>query len=101
MILLATEYVDGAEVGELLVVSAVSAANVVRDIQANIRNLTGGKMAHYEKLIEQATERGLEKMAEKAKARGYHGVLALKIAHPTVVEGGVEILIYGNGFKTH
>ena len=64
------------EVGELLVVVVVYAANVVKDVRENIRNLVGGRMSHYEKLIAQAVELGLSDLEEKAAAKGYDGVLA-------------------------
>lgn len=38
-----TERVEGVEVGELLTACAVSAANVVKDLRENLRNLVGGR----------------------------------------------------------
>jgi uncharacterized protein YbjQ (UPF0145 family) len=87
------------EYGELLTVCAVSAANVVKDVRENLRNLVGGEMKHYEALTEKTLERALKKLEVKAAERGYDGVLGVKIATPKVVEGGVEIIVYGNGFK--
>lgn len=87
------------EVGEMLVVVCVNAANVVKDIRENIRNLVGGRMGHYETLIEDAIERALMQLEEKAQQRGYDGVLGVKISHPLVVDGGVEVVVYGNGFR--
>ncbi|MCB9136885.1 MAG: heavy metal-binding domain-containing protein [Caldilineaceae bacterium] len=85
-------------VGELLTATAVPAANVVRDIRENIRNLTGGRMIHYERLVQSAVDSALADLAAKAQARGYAGVIGLKISHPNVVDGGVEVIVYGNGF---
>lgn len=95
---------DGAhrtdvEVGELLVVVVVYAANIVQDVRENIRNLVGGRMSHYETLIAKAIELGLSELEEKASAKGYDGVLGVKISHPLVVDGGVEVIIYGNGYR--
>lgn len=87
------------ETGELLTSVVVMAANVVRDIRENIRNLVGGRMTHYERLVEQAVEAALSELQRKAAERGYDGVIGVKIAHPTVVDGGVEVVVYGNGFK--
>ncbi|MEX1018630.1 MAG: heavy metal-binding domain-containing protein [Litorilinea sp.] len=86
------------EVGELLTVVVVMAANVVRDIRENIRNLVGGRMTHYEKLIQNAIDAALADLQTKAQAKGYDGVVGVKISHPVVVEGGVEVIAYGNGF---
>ena len=91
---------DGnVEIGELLTAVAVPAANVVSDIRENIRNLTGGRMRHYERLVENAVALALDDLREKARARGYDGVVGVKISHPQVVDGGVEIIVYGNGFR--
>ena len=87
------------EVGELLVVVVVYAANIVRDVRENIRNLVGGRMSHYESLIEKAIEQGLSDLEEKASAKGYDGVLGVKFSHPVVVDGGVEVILYGNGYR--
>lgn len=87
------------EVGGLLTVVVVLAANVVKDIRENIRNLVGGRLIHYEALIQQGIEVALRELEEKAGAEGYDGVVGLKISHPKVVEGSVEIIVYGNGFR--
>ena len=65
---------DGAhrkdvEVGELLVVVVVYAANIVQDVRENIRNLVGGRMSHYETLIAKAIEQGLSDLEGKALPR--------------------------------
>lgn len=86
------------EVGELLTVVTVFAANVVRDLRENIRNLVGGRMTHYERLIQQAVDAALADLEEKARTRGYDGVIGVKITNPNVVDGGVEVIVYGNGF---
>ena len=86
------------EVGELLFVVVVYAANIVKDVRENIRNLVGGRMSHYETLIAKAIEQGLADLEDKATAKGYDGVLGVKISHPVVVDGGVEVIIYGNGY---
>ncbi len=87
------------ELGELLTVCTVSAANVVKDIRENIRNLVGGEMKHYEALTERALGSALVRLEAKAKEHGYDGVLGVRIANPKVVEGAVEIIVYGNGFR--
>lgn len=87
------------ELGELLTVVHVAAANVVKDIRENIRNLVGGRMPHYERLIGGAVETALRELDAKALAAGYDGVIGVRFSHPVVVEGGVEVVVYGNGFR--
>jgi uncharacterized protein YbjQ (UPF0145 family) len=86
-------------VGELLMVVSVMAAHVVNDIRENIRNLVGGRMKHYERLMDMAVQTALDELARKAQERGYVGVIGVKISHPSLVDGGVEVVVYGNGFR--
>lgn len=87
------------EVGALVTVVIVNSANIVRDIQENIRNLVGGRMPHYEALIQHAVDDALAELERRAAAQGYDGVVGVKIGHPTVVEGAIEVVVYGNGFN--
>lgn len=87
------------EIGELLTVVVVKAANVGKDTLSSIRNLLGGTMVHYEELIQDAVDEALEKLEKKAKDSGYDGVIGVKISNPMVVTGGAEVIVYGNGFK--
>ncbi len=100
ILLLTVETLPGepVELGGLITVVAVHAANVVRDIRENIRNLVGGRMIHYENLIQGAVDAAMQDMQTVARSKGYDGVLGIRISHPTVVDGGVEVIIYGNGF---
>ncbi len=90
---------EDVEIGELLVVVTVYAANIVKDVRENLRNLVGGRMVHYEGLIQTALDQALADLDAKAKDKGYDGVLGVKISHPSLVDGGVEVIVYGNGYK--
>ena len=87
------------ELGDLITVCHVSAANVVKDIRENIRNLVGGRMTHYEALVAAAVNNALAELDANAKTLGYDGVIGVRISHPSLVEGGVEVVVYGNLFR--
>jgi uncharacterized protein YbjQ (UPF0145 family) len=55
-------------------------------------------MKHYEKLISRALDEALAELENKAKEKNYDGVLGIKISNPMVVDGGVEIIVYGSGY---
>lgn len=90
---------EEVEIGDLLVVVTVYAANIVKDVRENIRNLVGGRLTHYEQLAQAAVETALADLEAKATAKGYDGVIGVKISHPSIVDGGVEVIVYGNGYK--
>ncbi len=85
--------------GDLLFAVAIGAANILRDIREHITNTLGGRMIRYEKLAEQTIERALEDLQGKAAAAGYDGVCGVVVSHPKVAEGGVEVVVYGTGFR--
>ena len=84
--------------GELLSVSAVSVANILRDLREVITNTFGGKMLRYERLMNSTLERALTELEEKAKAKGYDGCIAVRISHPRLADGACEIFVYGTAF---
>jgi uncharacterized protein YbjQ (UPF0145 family) len=84
--------------GEVLFAVAVSAANILRDIREHITNTLGGHMTRYEGLAEATIARALAALEQKAKDRGYDGVLGVRISHPKIAEGAMEVVVYGTGF---
>jgi len=84
--------------GDIVTACAVTGANVLRDVREAITNTVGGKMTRYESVIDETVERALSKLADKAKAQGYHGVLRIQISHPAIIDGAIEVVVSGTGF---
>lgn len=87
------------EVGELLTAVVVKATNAFKDIIEGLKDTVGGRMRIYEELIQDAVDTALKELNQKAKDRGYDGVIGIKIASPTIAKGGAEVVVYGNGFR--
>jgi len=85
--------------GDLVYACAVSGANVLRDMREAITNTIGGNMTRYETLLDRTIARALDQLAERAKAQGYDGVLGIRVSHPTITSGAVEVVVCGTGFK--
>lgn len=83
----------------LLHASAVSGANVVRDIREAITNVVGGQMNRYEYVLDQTIERAIEMICDKARECGYDGIVGLKISHPHITDGAIEVVVSGTGFR--
>lgn len=87
------------EIGEMVTVSVVQASNLIRDVRELITNALGGRMRRYEDLLDTAVARGLARFREELAAQGYDGALGVRFAHPDIVSGGAELVIYGTGFR--
>lgn len=84
--------------GETIFACAVSGANIIRDMREAVVNTIGGRMTRYEALLDQTIARALGELAERARAKGYDGVLGVRISHPVITSGAVEVVVSGTGF---
>ena len=41
----------------------------------------------------------MQGLRDKAIAKGYDGVVAVRVSTPTIVEGSAAVLVYGTGFN--
>jgi uncharacterized protein YbjQ (UPF0145 family) len=100
MQILTSDTVDGAiERGEIVYSVAVSGANILRDMREAIVNTIGGRMTRYEALLDATIARALETLSERAHAKGYDGVLDVRIVHPTITTGAIAVTVSGTGFR--
>ena len=99
MRLVTTESIDEpVRHGELLHACAVSGANIIRDMREAVVNTIGGEMKRYEALLDATIDRALVKLAERATAKGYDGVIAVRISHPVITQGAIEVVVTGTGY---
>jgi uncharacterized protein YbjQ (UPF0145 family) len=100
MHLLTSETVDRpVERGEIIYAVAVSGANILRDMREAVVNTLGGHMTKYEALLDQTIARALDGLSVRAREKGYDGVLGIRVTHPYITNGAVEVVVTGTGFK--
>ncbi|MGB3720961.1 MAG: hypothetical protein DIU63_03455 [Proteobacteria bacterium] len=100
MRLVTTETIDEPfERGELIYACAVSGANILRDVREAITNTIGGEMTRYESLVDKTIARALKNLANRAEEQGYDGVLGVRISHPVITNGAVEVVVTGTGYR--
>lgn len=87
------------EQGEMVFACAVSGANILRDMREAVVNTLGGHMTKYEALLDRTIARALDVLSERARELGYDGVLGIRISHPTITSGAIEVVVAGTGFR--
>ena len=85
--------------GAMVHACAVSGANIIRDMRETITNTIGGHMTRYEDILDQTIARALDTLSTRAKELGYDGVLAVKVSHPAITQGAIEVVVAGTGFN--
>jgi uncharacterized protein YbjQ (UPF0145 family) len=102
MIIVTTDYIPGKEIVESLGVvrgSTIRARNVGRDIFAGLKNLIGGEIKEYTKLMADAREEALVRMRRDAEKLGADAVVKIRFSTSMVKAATSEILAYGTAVK--
>ena len=75
--------------------NTIRAMHVGRDIMATLRNIVGGEITEYTKMIAESREQALDRMIEEAKNLGANAVVGLRFSTSEIMEHAAEILVYG------
>jgi len=75
--------------------NTIRARNVGRDILAKLKGLVGGEIDDYTKMLAQAREQALDRLAADARGMGANAVVGLRFGTAEVMQGAAEILAYG------
>lgn len=98
MILATTDQLDGMTVTEvkgLVQGNTIRARNVGRDILAGLRNLVGGEITEYTRLMTESRGEATERMVEEAEALGANAIVGVRFTTSMVISGAAELLVYG------
>ena len=98
MILSTTETIAGKRVTKTLGLvrgNSVRARNIGRDIMALMRNVVGGEVPEYTKLIAEAREQALDRLVEQAEELGADAVVCVRFQTTEMMETAAELLAYG------
>ncbi|MFH1279331.1 MAG: YbjQ family protein [Candidatus Eisenbacteria bacterium] len=102
MILVTMDDAAGYRVVEVLGLvrgNTVRARDIGRDILAGFRNITGGEVPEYTKLLAEAREQAIDRMASEADRLGADGVFAIRMSTAEVMKGAAEIVAYGTAVR--
>jgi uncharacterized protein YbjQ (UPF0145 family) len=75
--------------------SSTRARGVGRDLLAGIKNIVGGEVREYTKLIAEAREQALDRLQDDAEKLGANAIVGLRFSSVEVMRGGSEIVVYG------
>ena len=75
--------------------SSVRAKHVGRDFMAGLKNIFGGEIEEYTKLMGESREQALDRMTSEAKALGANAIVNVRFATSYIMQNAAEILVYG------
>ncbi|MGJ8527793.1 YbjQ family protein [Maritalea sp.] len=102
--MIVTTGIDVAE-GEIVRTIGIVRGNTIRakhvgtDIIAGLRNLVGGEVSEYTKLMAEAREQAYDRMVADAKRVGADAVIGVNFTTSMITQGAAEILAYGTAVE--
>lgn len=79
--------------------NTVRARHIGRDIVAQFRNLVGGEVPEYRKLMAESREQALDQMIAEAASLGANAVLSTFFTTSMIAGGMAEILAFGTAVR--
>jgi uncharacterized protein YbjQ (UPF0145 family) len=98
MIAVTTDSIPGKKIIKTLGLvrgNTIRARHVGRDIVAALRNLVGGEIMEYTKLMAESREQALDRMNQEAERMGANAVVGLRFTTSVIMGGAAELLSYG------
>ena len=102
MMITTTDYIPGKKIVKTLGIvrgNTIRARHIGKDILATLKNLIGGEIEEYTKLIAEAREQALDRMIEEAKSLGADAIIHVDFSTSYIMQNASEILAYGTAVK--
>ena len=102
MIVVTSPAVPGREVAEVMGMvrgNTIRTRHLGHDIQAAFRNMAGGEVHEYTKMLAEAREQSVDRMVEDAAALGADAIIAVRFQTCQVMKGAAEMLCYGTAVR--
>lgn len=75
--------------------STIRARHVGRDFMAFLRNLIGGEISEYTKLLAESREQSIKRMTDEAESLGANAIISTRFTTSMIMSGAAELLVYG------
>lgn len=98
MILVTTDFVPGKTIKKNLGLvrgNTIRARHLGRDIAAFLRNIVGGEIRDYTKMMAESREQALDRMIEEAESLGANAIINVRFTTSMIMQSASEILAYG------
>jgi uncharacterized protein YbjQ (UPF0145 family) len=98
MIYVTTESVPGATITDVHGVvrgNTIRAKHIGQDITAVLKNIVGGEISEYTKLLAESREQAIDRMLEEAKGLGANAVVAVRFSTSAIMGAAAELMVYG------
>lgn len=98
MMVVTTDAVPGCRIVRTLGLvrgNTIRCRHLGKDILAALKNLVGGEVMEYTKMLAESREQSIDRMIEDAEALGANAVVGVRFTTASMMQGAAELLAYG------
>ena len=102
MIISTINEIAGKEITEVLGLvrgNTIRARHVGKDIMAGFKNIVGGEITDYTKMMAESREQALDRMMAEARSLGADAVVGTRFTTSSVMQGAAELMAYGTAVR--
>ena len=102
MIIVTTESVEGKKIVKTLGLvrgSTIRARHLGHDVMAGLRNIVGGEIKDYTKMLAESREQAIQRMVQEAEEKGANAIVSMRFVTSMVMSGASELLAYGTAVE--
>ncbi len=79
--------------------NTVRCRHMGKDIMAVLRNMVGGEIPEYTKMLAESREQAIDRMVEEAQSLGANAIVGIRFATSSMMSGAAELLVYGTAVR--
>ena len=79
--------------------NTIRARHMGKDIMAGFKNMVGGEIVDYTKMMAESREQAIDRLIEDAQALGADAVVGMRFTTTSMMQGAAEFLVYGTAVK--
>jgi len=98
MIVVTSSQIAGKEIQKTFGVvrgNTIRARHLGKDIIAVFKNIVGGEIQEYTKLMAESREQAIDRMVQQAEELGANAIVDVRFSTSYIMQSAAEILVYG------
>lgn len=102
MILVTSDTIPGKRIVEVYGMvrgNTIRARHLGRDIVAVFKNIVGGEVSDYTKMIAESREQAIDRMIAEARKMGANAIVTVRFTTAAMMQGAAELLVFGTAVK--
>jgi uncharacterized protein YbjQ (UPF0145 family) len=79
--------------------SVVRAKHIGTDFLAGLKNIVGGELGGYTKLMEESRAQAVDRMVQQSRHLGANAITNIRFATSSITAGAVDLYVYGTALR--